>query len=212
MTTEIGTIEQWNEEKAFGFIRSASGGERVFFHINDVNRRAGRPRIGVSTEYRLSSDDAGRRCAVAVSCKASRFGGDLWRHGRPFPKLVAVALMGWVTVSSVLGFVPLYLAPWYAIASLVAVASYWADKKAALVGHRRVPENALHLWTLIGGGAGALVSQTMLRHKTKKLSFRVVFYTTLVMNVVVFGWLHTRDGAFFIQKVTSILQSLIDLV
>jgi uncharacterized membrane protein YsdA (DUF1294 family) len=39
---------------------------------------------------------------------------------------------------------------------------------------------------LVGGWPGAIVAQQMLRHKTSKVSFRVAFWLTVLVNVGVF--------------------------
>jgi len=49
----------------------------------------------------------------------------------------------------------------------------------------RVPENALHILTALGGGLGAFLSQLLFRHKTSKQSFRTFFYFTLIVNAPV---------------------------
>ena len=45
------------------------------------------------------------------------------------------------------------------------------------------PEAALHLLSLCCGWPGALYAQQLLRHKTVKVSFRVGFWFTVVLNV-----------------------------
>lgn len=76
----------------------------------------------------------------------------------------------------------------YAIMSILAFITYARDKSAAVRQQRRVPENTLHLLAFAGGWPGALLAQKMLRHKTKKTSFLVVFYMTIVMNLLAFNW------------------------
>lgn len=55
--------------------------------------------------------------------------------------------------------------------SAVAFVVYAADKSAAERGRWRVPERALHLWSLLGGWPGAFLAQRVLRHKTRKEEF-----------------------------------------
>ncbi|MEY4591750.1 MAG: hypothetical protein RIR18_645 [Pseudomonadota bacterium] len=69
--------------------------------------------------------------------------------------------------------------------SLLAFAMYWADKKAALRNERRIPELRLLLVGVLGGWPGALLAQQLFRHKTKKTSFRVVFWLTVILNVAI---------------------------
>jgi uncharacterized membrane protein YsdA (DUF1294 family) len=57
---------------------------------------------------------------------------------------------------------------------VVSIAAYWADKNAAEEGRWRVRETTLHAIDLIGGIAGGLVAQSLLRHKTRKESFAAI--------------------------------------
>jgi uncharacterized membrane protein YsdA (DUF1294 family) len=81
---------------------------------------------------------------------------------------------------------PLTVAGYYVALSILAFAMYAADKRAAQRGRWRTPENTLILVGLIGGWPGAVVAQQVLRHKTKKLSFRSKFWATVIVNVLVF--------------------------
>ncbi|MDO6593019.1 DUF1294 domain-containing protein [Neptuniibacter sp. 1_MG-2023] len=93
------------------------------------------------------------------------------------------------------GYTPVLLGLIYLLASLVAYYLYAKDKKAAINGMWRVPENTLHLSALFGGWPGAMVAQQRLRHKTKKMSFRLMFYITFLINIGFVFWLHTPDGS-----------------
>ncbi len=64
--------------------------------------------------------------------------------------------------------------------SLSTVGFYALDKKRARAGGRRIPEKILHLLELMGGWPGAWVAQRYLRHKTAKVSYRVVFAIILL--------------------------------
>jgi uncharacterized membrane protein YsdA (DUF1294 family) len=47
---------------------------------------------------------------------------------------------------------------------------------------------------LAGGWPGALVAQTLLRHKSRKQPFRSVFRATVLLNCAALAWLLTPDG------------------
>lgn len=56
-------------------------------------------------------------------------------------------------------------------ANLVAFGLMAADKTRARKKRWRIPERVLFLAALCGGGAGALLGMTVLRHKTRKWYF-----------------------------------------
>lgn len=75
------------------------------------------------------------------------------------------------------------LALWYLLLSLITLGVYWWDKRAAIHGNWRVPERTLHMLALLGGWPGAWLGQYWLRHKTRKASFRVMFWLTVLVNL-----------------------------
>lgn len=99
--------------------------------------------------------------------------------------------------------------PWalaaYAVMSMVAFGMYWADKRSALQDRRRIPENRLHLAELLGGWPGALVAQQVLHHKTRKASFRAVFWIIVLVHQVLWADWVLADGQYFTRWVHSML-------
>ena len=76
----------------------------------------------------------------------------------------------------------------YMAGSLTAFALHWADKTAAQAGRRRTPEDTLLVIGLLGGWPGALVAQQLVRHKSRKTSFQLMFWLTVVLNCAVLAW------------------------
>lgn len=79
-------------------------------------------------------------------------------------------------------FLIVYLAA-VVVLSLTSFVFYGYDKRQAALGGRRIPEATLHWLALFGGIPGAIAGQQVFRHKTQKLSFRVVFWLVVVVHV-----------------------------
>jgi len=71
------------------------------------------------------------------------------------------------------------------VMSAICFVAYGVDKRRAINGGRRVPERALQILALWGGWPGALLGQRHFRHKTKKLSFLIVFWLVVILHVAV---------------------------
>lgn len=87
------------------------------------------------------------------------------------PLLVSEFPLGW-----------LLYAGWLLLASIVTLAAYGLDKRAARAGKRRTPERTLHVLSLIGGFAGGWVGRHGFRHKTRKRSFAVALTTATLLH------------------------------
>ncbi|RMT78615.1 DUF1294 domain-containing protein [Pseudomonas viridiflava] len=76
------------------------------------------------------------------------------------------------------------------VMSLLAFVLYRHDKLQAGQGGQRTPENVLHAVELLGGWPGALLAQQVFRHKTRKVSFQIVFWLiVLVHQALWIDWL-----------------------
>lgn len=76
----------------------------------------------------------------------------------------------------------------YAGLSLLTLALYAWDKRAARSGATRVRERTLHALTWAGGFAGALAGQWLLRHKTRHLSFVLGAWFALLAHGALWTW------------------------
>lgn len=83
----------------------------------------------------------------------------------------------------------------YAVLSATTFAVYAWDMSAARGGRWRTPEFTLHLLSLLGGWPGALAAQRTLRHKSRKLSFQIVFWLTVIVNCCALLWLLVALGS-----------------
>ena len=58
-----------------------------------------------------------------------------------------------------------------------------ADKGFAKRGARRIPEKVLFGVALLGGSLGGVLGMQIFRHKTKHLSFKIIFPLLLVLHI-----------------------------
>ncbi|QKZ05440.1 DUF1294 domain-containing protein [Pseudomonas eucalypticola] len=82
----------------------------------------------------------------------------------------------------------------YVLLSLIAAGLYWRDKHQARTEGRRTPEKVLHLVELLGGWPGALVAQQLFRHKTRKVSYQVVFWLIVLVHQAAWAYLFSRHA------------------
>ncbi|TFC90897.1 MULTISPECIES: DUF1294 domain-containing protein [Cryobacterium] len=100
--------------------------------------------------------------------------------------LAVVAFAGVYLVVDAYRPISIWMAAFYLVLSVACFVVYAVDKSAAVAARWRVPENTLLLLGLAGGWPGAIVAQQVLRHKTKKASFRSAFWGTVALNVAAF--------------------------
>ena len=102
--------------------------------------------------------------------------------------MIAVIFLVLIAASVWLSKLPIVVLWFYLAASIITFLFYAVDKSAAKQGLWRTPENTLHLLGLAGGWPGALVAQKWLRHKSKKPSFQIVFWVSVVINCAALAW------------------------
>lgn len=199
-------LQQWNDEQGYGFVPLPQGG-RAFVHIGQFAEKTPRPSTGVLIGFELRRDPQGRWQAVrcqqlrpaptATSPAASAAAASRVPAGA-IGGLVLLGLAG----LGLAGVVPGVVWLWCALASVVSVGLYGWDKSRARTGGPRIPENTLHLWSLLGGWPGALLAQQGFRHKTRKQPFRRLFWVTVGLNLLALGLLAWLGQAGFFAQVS----------
>src|SRR5690242_1113100 len=61
-----GTLTKWNDERGFGFIAPASGGEEVFAHISAFPHDGQRPRLNEIVSFDVEQGPNGRPRAARI--------------------------------------------------------------------------------------------------------------------------------------------------
>ncbi len=187
-----GIVKSWNEERGYGFIEPAQGGQDIFVHITAFPARSLRPQLNQRVSFEVGLNRQGKKRATYVayvrapqiikklrSSRATEWGGVSLFAIPVFVLLYLALALTWR--------IPKVVAVAYCAISLVCFMTYAADKYAARAGGRRTKESTLLLLGLLGGWPGALLAQQFMRHKSIKESFRSAFWQTVVVNVVVFA-------------------------
>ena len=69
--------------------------------------------------------------------------------------------------------------------SVITFIAYAIDKRRAIQQGWRIPEKTLQTLAFLGGWPGALLGQTLLRHKTRKTPFLVLFWCLVVLHLAI---------------------------
>jgi uncharacterized membrane protein YsdA (DUF1294 family)/cold shock CspA family protein len=195
-----GIIKSWNDDRGFGFIEPAQGGQEIFVHIKAFNGLRGRPQPAQRVRFQVELGPQGKKRAVHVelvqapgqaALKSRRPGSAPWDAA----SVLAIPLLLVVVAAGYLWGHPPRWALWlYPAVSVLTFIVYAFDKSAARQGAWRTAENTLHLLALAGGWPGALLAQQVLRHKSSKPAFRALFWCTVVLNMLAFIYLASPYG------------------
>lgn len=85
-----------------------------------------------------------------------------------------------------------FLFLYYSAVSLIAVVITVLDKIHAKLGKRRIPEDFLLTWGLLGGALSEYLTMQIIRHKTKHKKFmiglpiEIVFHIILIILVFIY--------------------------
>ncbi|WP_420392601.1 DUF1294 domain-containing protein [Acuticoccus sp.] len=78
---------------------------------------------------------------------------------------------------------------WLVAVNTVGLIVFWLDKRAAIAGRRRVPERVLIALAALGATPAILVGASVIRHKTRKQTFRAVVLALSAIQVgVLAAW------------------------
>lgn len=183
----LGVVVSFDPDRGFGFIRSRSLDSDVFVHIRSIT--GGQPlRAGQRVRFTAEASDRGPR-AVRVEPLQTRLA-------------LSPTLAFWISSALWLASATLFLRyaiawpwplSWLLAVNLLMFALFALDKHRATRGIHRLSERSLLLFSFLGGSPAALLAMSLLRHKTRKRSFRLAFAAVVVAQVVILagvGWLN----------------------
>ena len=75
----------------------------------------------------------------------------------------------------------------YGVMSLFCFIAIYRDKRKSLTRQWRTPERNLHLLELLGGWPGGLIAQQVFRHKTRKFSYQLIFWSIVALHGLVWA-------------------------
>jgi len=197
-----GIVDKWSDDKGFGFIISQEFG-RVFFHISKMHGNR-RPTVGDSVFFLLEYDEQERPTAGHVrhaELSLDTLDSDSKSSKDKKKAAIRIGVFDWIffiglMILPVSGAFEFYLdgiiwvVPIYFAVSVMTVWFYKRDKNNAFAGERRIPENTLHLFEFFGGWVGAYWAQKIFRHKTKKLSYRMIYWLVILFHQAFwFDWI-----------------------
>lgn len=200
-----GKVSNWKDDQGFGFITPNGGGKQVFVHIKSFPNRQRRPVSNEIVTYELKTDVNGRLNAESVRFLGERTQSSTSPERSKTPPVLTAAFLAFLVGAVFAGKLPLAVLVFYVAASVISFGAYAFDKSAARNDQWRTKENTLHLFALVGGWPGALAAQRLLRHKSKKQSFQIVFWMTVVLNCGALGWLFTPSGNATLHSIVGTL-------
>lgn len=195
-----GTIKNWNADKGFGFISPSSGGKDVFLHITSLQQRSRSPETGGTVVYTLSKDKQNRLCAVDATFEGEKLKRKTKQLRGVFSLVIATLFLLVISALVFIDKLPVPVLWLYLAVSVITLFFYWKDKSAARNDEWRTPERMLHFLALIGGWPGALIAQAVLRHKSSKTPFRIVFFITVFLNTTALLWMFTPAGSAVVTE------------
>jgi uncharacterized membrane protein YsdA (DUF1294 family)/cold shock CspA family protein len=197
-----GKITNWKDNQGFGFVIPNGGGQKAFVHVKAFSSKSHRPNEGDLITYELAADEKNRFFAKDIRFVGHAVTTSTANKSSSVGTYFAITFFSIVTLSALLGLLPIAIVGLYFALSVVTFLAYALDKSAAQSDRWRTKESTLHIFSLIGGWPGALVAQKALRHKSKKREFQSVFWFTVIANCFILGWLLlTKSGSIFLSSI-----------
>jgi uncharacterized membrane protein YsdA (DUF1294 family)/cold shock CspA family protein len=212
MIRKKGKIIKWNDDKGFGFILPADSQKNIFVHIKSFTDRNVRPVENQNVTYTVQNNGDGKNSAINVSrstdnpirsrTNSSNVKNIIPKHKRSntnnipldpkstrnIPMLSIIFILGFIVFLFHFSIredkLPPFVIIVYIAMGILTYYIYSEDKSKAINSERRTSEQSLLTLSLFGGWMGALIAQYKFRHKVKKTSFQISFWTAVFFNIL----------------------------
>ena len=74
---------------------------------------------------------------------------------------------------------------YYLCINIIAFFLFYFDKKRSIKKKWRISESGLMKISFLGGGLGSLLAMSLLRHKTKKIKFKILIPFSLILHILI---------------------------
>ena len=211
MIRKKGKIIRWNDDKGFGFILPSDSQKNIFVHIKSFSDKSVRPVEGQKVTYTVQKNDDGRDSAIKVSRPTDNLVRNRASSNRkkninptykrintdntqldlkplqrisPLYTMIILGFAAFLFHFTIEGKLPPFVIAVYIAMGIMTYYIYSEDKDMAINNERRISEQRLLALSFLGGWVGALIAQQKFRHKTKKISFQMSFWTTVFFNIM----------------------------
>jgi uncharacterized membrane protein YsdA (DUF1294 family)/cold shock CspA family protein len=191
----VGRLTQWKDDQGYGFITPDDGGSPVFVNVRSFANREQCPVRNGFVLYRMVIDGKDRPRAEDVEFLVDADSEPTTSVKGPGILALAVFFLLFVANSVREGKLPVAVLGLYIMASSLAFVFYKRDRAMAETHQRKLPENTLHLWSLIGGWPGAALAQKLAHPRSRRRSFQIVYWITIVLNGIAFFWMLSPQGS-----------------
>jgi len=179
-----GIVVKFDEERGFGFIRTEELPKDVFVHIQEVRDRQ---TLSQGQKVRFDTKQTPKGLSAVDVIPGMKQTSPFLLYG------IAAVIMTMVAT------IFLFKMDWHIIIAYIVSVNlttflfYGYDKMIAGGSLLRVPEWILQSLSLGGGSPAGLIAQKVFRHKTIKRSFQLVYWSIVVIQVIVLVWLFWFD-------------------
>ena len=186
-----GKLKSWNDQRGFGFIEPARGGQDIFVHIKALPAGTSRPALGLRVSFEIEIGQQGKKRAMRVQfARTDRQTSIAQLEPAARWTLLQILVIPCFALTYLLVATQWSVTPVVALGyigmSLTTFLAYALDKSAAIQGRWRISESTLHFLGLLCGWPGALLAQQFLRHKSSKRVFVTKYWMTVAANISVF--------------------------